>query len=294
MKKLALFAVLLVAVVVPLAGCASNKTIEASLDQTFEVPIHSAASLPSEDLHLTFQAVSEDSRCPTGVECVSAGQAVYTVRFTRGDTGESVTFVEPGGNGQATATFLDYVITAQLKPYPAQDAAIPPEEYLVSLTVSRPHVVDAAPEDDLAAMYAAVIRQLLTKDSANDVLDLANLYLVYVTRDATPIDPMAAPDPHVLTPALRDKIAAHLSDISSKIQWVASMANLPIEGTGATVAGGGVVVSLGNVRPGEAGTWQLYAGLYVSNLDGTGRVYILGNTDGTWQVTGDTGVAWVS
>jgi len=213
------------------------------------------------------------------------------VRFTRGETGETVTFVEPGGGGQATATFLDYVVTAKLQPYPDQEADIPPEEYSVSLTISRPPAVDAAPEDDLAAMYAAVIRRLVTQDNGNGgpALDLANLYLVYVTRDATPIDPMAAPDPHVITVTLRDKITAQLADLADTITWVASLANLPLEGIGATVVGGGAVVSLGNIQPAESGTWRLYAGLYLGNLNGTGRIYILGSVDGVWQVIGDTG-----
>jgi hypothetical protein len=281
-KKLRLLSALVAVVVVPLAGCASNTAIEASLDETFEVPIHRAASLPSENLLLTFQEVNEDSRCPSGVECVSPGQAVYSVRFTRGGTGETVTFVEPGGGGQATATFLDYVVTAKLQPYPDQQAEFPPEDYSVSPTVSRPPVVDAAPEDDLAAIYAAVIRRLVTEDNGNGgpAMDVTNLYLVYVTRDATPIEPMAAPDPHVLPATLRDKITERLADLSDSINWVASLANLPLEGIGATVAGGGAVVSLGNVHPAESGTWRLYAGLYLGNLNGTGRVYILGNADG--------------
>lgn len=295
MKKL-LLAALVAVVAVPLAGCASTTVIEAALGETFEVPIHRAASLPSENLQLTFQEVNEDSRCPTGVECVSVGQALYTVRFTHGETGETVTFVEPGGGGQATATFLDYVVTAKLRPYPEQEADIPPEDYSVSLTVSRPPAVDAAPEEDLAAMYAAVVRRLVMRDNGNGgpALELTNLYLVYVTRDATPIDPMAVPDPHILPAPLRDKITAQLADLADSITWVASLANLPLEGIGATVAGGGAVVSLGNVHPAESGTWRLYAGLYLGNLNGTGRVYILDNADGIWQVTGDTGAVWMS
>ena len=78
------------------------------------------------------------------------------------------------------------------------------------------------------------------------------------------------------------------------IHWVPGRDSLSFEGTGRTVAGGGVVISLGNIHPGENGTYQAYAGMYFSNLAGTGRVYIVKKVSGTWQVTGDTGVIWTS
>jgi hypothetical protein len=294
-KKLILLAVLLAVAALPLAGCVTDTTIEAALGETFDVPIHQDAVLPAENLRLTFQEVREDSRCPRSVECVTAGQAVYTIRFTQGSVGAAVTFVELGGGGQAEASFLDYVVSANLQPYPEQPGDIPPEDYAVRLTITRPPLADALPEDDMAAVYTAVIHQLLTADNnAGGPLDLTNLYLVYVTRDDTPIDPTATPDPHLLAATLRDKIAARLADLVTDIHWVAGMDAVSLEGTGTTVAGGGAFVSLGNIKDDGSGTFQVYAGLYVANLNGTGRVYLVSRVDGEWQVTGHTGVVWMS
>jgi hypothetical protein len=157
-------------------------------------------------------------------------------------------------------------------------------------------VADVLPEDDLAAVYAAVIRRLLTTDNnaATGSLDLSGVYLSYVTSDATPIDPTAAPDPHLLAAALRDKITSRLADLDAGLHWVAGMGNVPLDASGATVTGGGVAVNLGNVLPGGAGTYQVYGGLYFSNSKGTGRVYLVAKVDGTWQITGTTGVVWTS
>jgi hypothetical protein len=294
-KKLLLLALGLVAAVLPLGGCASNQVIEATLGQTFDVPIHREAFLPAENLRLTFQEVSKDSRCPRGVQCVTAGEAVFTVRFTRGSAAAGVTFTALGSD-PATATFLDYSIAASLQPYPEQAGGIPPEDYVVQLTITHPPVADALPEDDMAAVYAAVIRRLLTTDSNNPpgALDLSSLYLLSTTSDATPINPTAAPDPHLLTATLRDEISSQLADLSAGIHWVAGMDSLSFEGPNMTVAGGGVVISLGNIHPGDGETCQVYGALQVGSLDGTGRVYVLAKTDGTWQITGTTGPVWMS
>jgi hypothetical protein len=138
-KRLPLLALGLVAALLPLGGCVSTSEIQAGLGRTFEVPIHGQAVLPSENLSLTFQQVGKDSRCPRGVQCVTAGEAVFTLRFTRGSAAAEVTFTGLGAD-PATAAFLDYSINATLLPYPEQAGGIPPEDYSVRLTVTRPPV----------------------------------------------------------------------------------------------------------------------------------------------------------
>ena len=136
MKKLALVAFGLVAAALPLGGCAPASEIQATLGRTFDVPIHREAVIPSDDLSLTFREVSKDSRCPRGVQCVTAGEAVFSIRFTQGSAAAIVTFTGLDA-GQATATFLDYSVNATLLPYPEQAGGIPPEEYRVQMTVTR-------------------------------------------------------------------------------------------------------------------------------------------------------------
>jgi hypothetical protein len=49
--------------------------VQVSLDQPFRLRIGQSATLPGTGITLTFDGVTEDSRCPTDVTCVWAGNA---------------------------------------------------------------------------------------------------------------------------------------------------------------------------------------------------------------------------
>lgn len=110
--------------------------VTAVLDDTFALRPGQEVSFGSEPLRLTFDAVTEDSRCPTDVTCVWAGNAGVRLRATvPGDLKVVVlnTTLEP----HAASAFGYDIRLERLEPAPVSDRDIPRAEYLVYLTVSR-------------------------------------------------------------------------------------------------------------------------------------------------------------
>ena len=60
------------------------------------------------------------------------------------------------------------------------------------------------------------------------------------------------------------------------------------------VAGGGAIITLGNIHLQEDGPALVSAQLYFAMLGATGKTYTLEKVDGSWQISGDTGVQWMS
>src|SRR5512141_1108328 len=84
-----------------LSGCgaapsaSSSAGVKITLDTPFELGAGKTATLPSSDnVSITFVGVSEDSRCPSGVQCAWAGQAVVQIK------------VSPTGGGPGTADLV--------------------------------------------------------------------------------------------------------------------------------------------------------------------------------------------
>ena len=114
-----------------------SRTVDAALDQPFELKVGQSATLAGEGLTLSFEAVAEDSRCPTGVQCVWEGNAkVLAVASKDGKAAglELNTALEP-----RTATYLDYTIElVSLEPHPdAQGGAIPQNRYRATFVVRK-------------------------------------------------------------------------------------------------------------------------------------------------------------
>lgn len=80
------------------------------------------------DMNVTFKKVSEDSRCPKGVQCIWAGAAVAEVEVmgtaTRPVTLRLATMDNAGKNLFSSAEFNDYTISlAEVTPYPGTEGA---------------------------------------------------------------------------------------------------------------------------------------------------------------------------
>lgn len=134
-----LYLILIVVVAVSLAGGCTFKPrlIEPELGVVFDLPIGRDAEVKGEDLRLTFMEVTGDSRCPLSVECVTEGEAVYSVLFKKDGTSRTIIFTEAGLGGQGETEFLGYTVTALLQPYPNQPDDIDPADYLLRITVSK-------------------------------------------------------------------------------------------------------------------------------------------------------------
>ena len=110
------------------------------MGQPFTLALGREAVLPEADLVLRFADVLEDSRCPTQVNCVWAGQARILVGVI--EQGEFAGVFEMNTNPPLKLeafTYAEYEIRlTALNPYPEQPAPpIPLEDYEATFVVSK-------------------------------------------------------------------------------------------------------------------------------------------------------------
>ena len=118
------------------AQAASVRTV--SLGQPFQLRVGESVVVSGESLTVTMNAVPEDSRCPTGVQCIWEGNARVTVTLAKtGQAAQSFdlnTTLDP-----KTATYLDYQIElVALDPYPTyRGGPIAQSRYRATFVVRR-------------------------------------------------------------------------------------------------------------------------------------------------------------
>lgn len=84
---------------------------------------------------LRFTDVTEESRCPTGVQCIQAGRASILMGASKpGSPGQELSLTIPG---QDRATYAGYEIRlAKLDPYPTEQHRPTDTEYVATLVVT--------------------------------------------------------------------------------------------------------------------------------------------------------------
>lgn len=116
----------------PLAAASAN----VSLDQPFELRVGRSATVAGEGLTVSFEAVPSDSRCPTGVQCVWAGNAVVQVVLSKDGKAfgaELNTNLDP-----TSVDYLNYnVRLVSLAPYPSANNPIPQSQYRATFVVTK-------------------------------------------------------------------------------------------------------------------------------------------------------------
>ena len=107
------------------------------LTQEFKLKIGESAEAQREGLKVEFDSVVDDSRCPTGVTCVWAGNAKILLKVKKDDA--QVANVELNTNiNPKTSQYLGYEFRLkELRPYPEADRRIKTSDYEVSLTVHK-------------------------------------------------------------------------------------------------------------------------------------------------------------
>jgi hypothetical protein len=117
----------------PSAAASANVT----LGQPFELRVGRSATVAGEGLTVSFQAVPSDSRCPTGVQCVWAGNAVVQVVLSKDGKAFGA---ELNTNQEPTSVdYLNYnVALVSLAPYPtANGGAISQSQYRATFVVTK-------------------------------------------------------------------------------------------------------------------------------------------------------------
>ena len=127
------------AMLVGVASCGSPLPAGTSPIQSarpFELRLGATGVLPSDDFSVTFTSLVGDSRCPTGVQCIWAGDGVIEVRLSTGSSNPELvrlhTMPELGDN----ASHHGYrVQLTALAPYPREGAQTPASDYRATLIV---------------------------------------------------------------------------------------------------------------------------------------------------------------
>ena len=108
-----------------------------TLGEEFVLGVGQTAALGGFDVSLTFEAVREDSRCPIGVSCVWAGDAV--VAITVDDTGGDAEAIELHTNARfdLEAAIDGHIVRlVELSPTPRRGSTIPVDRYEATLVVT--------------------------------------------------------------------------------------------------------------------------------------------------------------
>ncbi len=130
---------------VPLSGVkpailsVSQEPSSAELDLEFTLAPGQSADIESDDLRVTFDGVLGDSRCPSDVTCVWAGEAISAVTLRQGATVLGQANLILPDVQRSTETFGAYRVTAvRLDPYPnTENGPIRAEDYRLTVLVEK-------------------------------------------------------------------------------------------------------------------------------------------------------------
>jgi hypothetical protein len=107
------------------------------LGEALTLKIAESGKLASDDLTITFKAVTSDSRCPQGVQCVTAGEADVVLAVEHGKKRQDVT-VKVGAGADNKVTIEPFAIRIlKLDPYPVAGQSIADAERVIELRVDR-------------------------------------------------------------------------------------------------------------------------------------------------------------
>ncbi len=123
----------------PLPGTTGTAgTVQVSMGQDFQLTAGQSGRVNGTPITVTFHSVGADSRCPSNVQCVWAGDAVINLGLSSTTTLAQDTAMHTNLDPK----FADYagyrVRVVGLSPVPISGSSIPAASYVVTLRVSSP------------------------------------------------------------------------------------------------------------------------------------------------------------
>lgn len=128
---------ILTATLLPAFACASIDSIVAQPGVSFTLPLGKTAAVSGTTTHLTFRAVTEDSRCPMNAVCVWEGAAKIAITATRnGGPAEAATLslTEPDNEARLADVVVRFVALA---PYPETPGDPATRKYVAELVIRK-------------------------------------------------------------------------------------------------------------------------------------------------------------
>ncbi len=118
--------------------------IPATLDSPFQLQLGQTALLQAQGISVKFVEVVEDSRCPMGVECVWAGQALILIQVSSQDDALGIGVQErtlqvglaDSVDGVSDSYLFEFLSLAPLPQASEQGAQVQPD-YIATLVVSK-------------------------------------------------------------------------------------------------------------------------------------------------------------
>lgn len=164
----------------------------------------------------------------------------------------------------------------------------------------EPEGVSADVDVRKAAIYSAVVRQLVTRDHTvgNENPGFRVIYVLdgEVADAGTPDPPTMANPKEPFSQTLRAEMERSLSDLPP-LEFVARRDSVVVGTNGNSapgeVKGGGVLLSLGPVQGGGK-TVRVGNSLWVNGLWGQWLTYVVEKRAGVWKVAGTTGPVAIS
>ena len=118
-------------------ACGGARELELKQEQTARLRVGDMVQIDGSSATLTFKAVTRDSRCPKGVRCIRAGEAVVVLEL-RGGSGETstLTFDVPPGGGASQSLRGYRIEIVSLDPQAEADVEIAPGDYTATVAIN--------------------------------------------------------------------------------------------------------------------------------------------------------------
>ena len=122
--------------VIALVVAAHAGAAEPELGHPFDMKPDEVVTI--QGLRITFEGVTNDSRCPTGVQCMWAGDAAAAFTLEKPPAAAQQRTLHTNGRFEREITVDAFVVRLDdVKPYPKEGATIAPADYRSTLVVTR-------------------------------------------------------------------------------------------------------------------------------------------------------------
>lgn len=132
-------AVAAIVISLPWAACSMAGAYQSGnfeFDRPFSLRVGQTSQMSAHDLHIGFDGVLADSRCPKGEQCFSAGDATVRVWLQRGSGSRQMLELHTAAGLAQTATALGLEVRLmRLEPLPITGKAIASQAYVAALSV---------------------------------------------------------------------------------------------------------------------------------------------------------------
>ena len=120
-------------------NAAAESQTKHQMGQEFTVKVGQQAKLDGADLALKFVGVPQDSRCPSNVNCVWAGDAEVALELVHGECTSVLTLHTHSGPSTASESKVAgfSLKLVKLDPYPHTERKISPGDYVATLLVTK-------------------------------------------------------------------------------------------------------------------------------------------------------------